>query len=229
MRPSPVTRDQLVEAVWAEPPATVANAVHHYMAALRQVREPTRGGRAPGDLIVPRGSGYLLRPEARQVDTELADEHRAGSRRCRAAGDLTAAVGSLEAALSLYRATPLAGIPGPWAGLERVRLGEQRLTMFEERVEILLELGRARDATDELSTLVREHPLRERLRGQLMLALCRRGRQADALAVFADTRRLLIEELGIEPGLDLRRLHQRILAGDPAVLRPAAVATGAAT
>ena len=128
-------------------------------------------------------------------------------------------------ALRLWQAAPLSGVPGPWAEIERVRLSEVRLTAIEERAEIMLMLGRAAAAATELTGLVREHPLREALRGQLMLALYRCGRQADALATFADGRRVLVEELGLEPGPGLQRLHQQILAADPALGPPAATVT----
>jgi DNA-binding SARP family transcriptional activator len=108
-------------------------------------------------------------------------------------------------------------IDGIW-----VRPSEVRLTAIEERAEIMLMLGRAAATATELTGLVREHPLREALRGQLMLALYRCGRQADALATFADGRLVLVEELGLEPGPGLQRLHEQILAADPA-LGPLAV------
>ena len=133
--------------------------------------------------------------------------------------------GRLTSALRLWRAAPLSGVPGPWAEIERVRLSEVRLTAIEERAEIMLMLGRAAAMAAELTGLVREHPLREALRGQLMLALYRCGRQADALAAFADGRRVLVEELGLEPGPGLQRLHEQILAADPALGPPAATVT----
>ena len=139
--------------------------------------------------------------------------------------DLSAAARSFDAALRLWQAAPLSGVPGPWAEIERVRLSEMRLTAIEDRAEIMLMLGCPAATATELTGLVREHPLREALRGQLMLALYRCGRQADALAIFAAGRRVLAEELGLEPGPGLRRLHGQILAADPALGPPAAAAT----
>ena len=131
-----------------------------------------------------------------------------------------AAAASLESALGLWQGDALDGIPGPWAEIVRARLGEQRLTATEEHIELLLELGRAAEAAGQLTELVRAHPLRERFSGQLMLALYRCGRQAEALTVFADARRVLVQELGIEPGQELRGLHARILAADPGLDAP---------
>ncbi len=144
----------------------------------------------------------------------------AAARESRRAGDLAAAAASLESALGLWQGVALDGIPGPWAEIVRTGLGEQRLTATEEHIEILLELGRAAEAVGQLTELVRAHPLRERFSGQLMLALYRCGRQAEALAAFADARRVLVQELGIEPGQELRGLHARILAADPGLDAP---------
>ena len=138
-----------------------------------------------------------------------------------AEGDLETAARSLDAALRLWQGIPLAGIPGPWADTERVRLGELQLGTIEQRIELLLALGRHRHVVAQLTGLIREHPLRERFREQLMLALYRCGRQADALAEFAAARRILGTELGIEPGPGLRHLQQRILAADTTLDRSA--------
>ena len=161
------------------------------------------------------GRGYLLRLAPGQLDAELFAGRLAAARESRRAGDLSAAAASLESALGLWQGVALDGIPGPWAEIVRARLGEQRLTATEEHLEVLLELGRAAEAAGQLTELVRAHPLRERFSGQLMLALYRCGRQAEALAAFADARRVLVQELGIEPGQELRALHARILAADP--------------
>lgn len=211
-----VSRDELIDALWGDhPPASVENAVHVYVARLRRVLEPGRVHRAPAQLLVSTESGYLLRLAPDQLDVEVFDTHRAQGDRLWSAGDLAGAVRSLDAALALWRGQPWAGVPGPFAQMERVRLSELRLSVLEKRAEILLALGRHVELVVELSSLVYEHPLRESLRVFHMQALYRSGRQADALAVFHDARRLLITELGIEPGSDLRYLHQRILVNDP--------------
>src|SRR5258708_16374258 len=117
----------------------------------------------------------------------------------------------MDAALGLWRGIPLAGVPGPLAKIERDRLAELRLTVLEDRAGTLLSRGKAAGLAGELSALVTEHPFRERLAGLLMGALCQAGRQAEALAAYQATRRVLVAELGIEPGPDLRRLHDDIL------------------
>jgi DNA-binding SARP family transcriptional activator/tetratricopeptide (TPR) repeat protein len=220
-----VSRDELVDGIWGEdPPASSVNALHGYVAGLRMALEPRRARRAPGRVLLASGPGYVLRLEAGQLDTEVFGQHLAAAHGLRAGGDLAGAARSLDAGLRLWQSTPLSGIAGRWAEIERVRLGEQRLTAIEERADVMLALGCHAEAAAQLAGLVCEHPLRERFRGQLMLALYRCGRQAEALAVFADSRRVLIEELGIEPGAELRRLHERILAADATLDPPVAPA-----
>jgi len=216
-----LSRDELVDAVWDDPPRNAVNSVHIYVAGLRDVMEPGRARRAPGCVLVTTGPGYVLGLEPGQVDATVFSDHLAAARRSRADGDLAAATGSLDAALGLWQGNPLAGIGGPWAQIERVRLNETRLAAVEDRAEVMLELGCHDKLVSELSGLAGEYPLRERLRCLLMLALYRCGRQADALAVFRDTRQLLDAELGIEPGTALRDLHQQILAGGAALGLPA--------
>jgi DNA-binding SARP family transcriptional activator len=184
------------------------------VAGLRVALEPDRAHRAPGRILLASGPGYLLRLEPGQLDTEIFGRHLNAASALRAAGDLAGAAASLDAALLLWKAAPLAGIPGPGVEIGRVRLVEQRLTAIEERIEVMLALGQHAAAAAQLAGLVREHPLRERFRSQLMLALYRCGRQGDALAAFAEARCVLVEEPGIEPGTELRHLHQRILAAD---------------
>src|SRR5580693_4218657 len=221
-----VSRSELIDGIWGEdPPPSAVNALHVHVARLRRALEPNRAHRAPGKFLLASGPGYSLRLEPGQLDAQVFGRHLDAARASRAAGDLSAAARSLEAALRIWQAAPLSGAPGPWAEIERVRLGEMRLTAIEERTEIMLMLGRASAAAAELAGLVREHPLREGLRGQLMLALYRCGRQADALAAYADGRRVLLEELGVEPGPGLRRLHGQILAAEAPLGPPAAAVT----
>jgi DNA-binding SARP family transcriptional activator len=210
-----VSRDELIDGMWGDdPPLSSVNALHVYVAGLRVALEPDRAHRAPGRILLASGPGYLLRLEPGQLDTEIFGRHLHAASALRAAGDLAGAAASLDAALLLWKAAPLAGIPGPGVEIGRVRLVEQRLTAIEERIEVMLALGQHAEAAAQLAGLVREHPLRERFRSQLMLALYRCGRQGDALAAFAEARCVLVEELGIEPGTELRHLHQRILAAD---------------
>jgi DNA-binding SARP family transcriptional activator/tetratricopeptide (TPR) repeat protein len=222
-----VSRSELIDGIWGEdPPPSAVNALHVHVAGLRRVLEPNRASRAPGKFLVASGPGYSLRLQGGQLDAQVFGQHLDAARASRAAGDLSAAARSLDAALRTWQAAPLSGAPGPWAEIERVRLSEMRLTAIEERTEIMLMLGRAAAAAAaELAGLVREYPLREGLRGQLMLALYRCGRQADALAAFADGRRVLLEELGVEPGPGLRQLHGQILAAEAPPGPPAAAVT----
>jgi DNA-binding SARP family transcriptional activator/tetratricopeptide (TPR) repeat protein len=212
----PVMRAELIDGLWGEdPPASAVNGVHVHVAGLRRALEPGRTRRAPGQVLPAVGPGYLLRLDPGQVDVAKLGRHLALARRCGADGDLAGAAGSLDEALALWHGSALAGIPGPWADIERVRLAELRLGGIEERVGLMLAVGAHQEAVAWLAGLIHEHPLAEQLRGQLMVALYRCGRQADALAEFTAARQVLASELGIEPGPGLRRLHQQILSADP--------------
>jgi DNA-binding SARP family transcriptional activator/Flp pilus assembly protein TadD len=220
-----VSRSELVDGIWGEdPPSSVVNALHVHVTRLRQTLEPRRASRAPGQVLLATGPGYSLRLRPGQLDAEVFERHLDAARVSRAGGDLGTSERRLNEALRLCQAAPLLGLPGPWAEMERVRLNELRLAAIEERAEIMLTLGHATEVAAELAALVREYPLREGLRSLLMLALYRCGRQADALAEFADGRSVLVEELGIEPGPGLRRLQEQILAADAALDLPAGAA-----
>jgi DNA-binding SARP family transcriptional activator/Tfp pilus assembly protein PilF len=211
-----VSRDELIDRIWGdEPPASPVNALHVHVARLRAVLEPHRGYRAPGQILLASKLGYMLRLAPGQLDAAMFAERLAAARELRRQGDPEGTIRTLGAALELWQGEALAGIPGPWAEIVRTGLGEQRLTAIEEHTEAILALGRHADAAQRLVELVREHPLRERFSSQLMLALYRCGRQAEALMAFDDTRTVLAGELGIEPGPELRQMHARILARDP--------------
>jgi DNA-binding SARP family transcriptional activator/tetratricopeptide (TPR) repeat protein len=222
-----VSRDEIIDAVWGgAAPASAANNLHIYVAAIRRLLS--------GSVDIPRtasvGSGrwgYLLRLEPGQLDVAEFDRHLGSARSHLAGGQPAGVVDALDAALGLWRGTPLSGLTGPFAEAQRVRLTERRLTAVEDRAEALLALAwpGQRDLVAELAELAEEYPLRERLRGLLMRALQRDGRRAEALAVYADTRRLLVDQLGIEPGPQLQQVQQAILAddGSPA---PAALQSG---
>jgi DNA-binding SARP family transcriptional activator/Tfp pilus assembly protein PilF len=213
-----VSRDELVDALWGDdPPGSAANIVHTYVARLRRVLEPGRGPRAPGRVLIASPPGYLLCLDPGQVDAALFGRYLSQARESRLADRPDAAVESYDHALTLWSGPPLTGVPGPFAEMERVRLNEEYWTAVEDRAEAMLMTGRAADAAADLAGRVRDQPLRERLHGLLMLALYRAGRQAEALAVYRDARHLLAEELGLEPGPELQRLHQQILAGDDAL------------
>lgn len=222
-----VSRGELIDAVWGDaPPASAESGVHSYVSGLRRALEPSRAPRAAGSVLTKVGPGYLLRLEPAGLDADVFGQRLAEARRLRAAGESAGSAGTYAGALGLWRGTALSGIPGPFAETQRVRLEEARLAAAEEHADVRLELGQDGQLAGELAALVRAHPLRERLRGLLMLALYRCGRQADALTCFREARRVLAGELGVEPGPELQRLHQQILAADPALTRPA-VAAGA--
>lgn len=207
-----VSRDELVDAVWGmDPPATAANVVHAYVAKLRKILEPDRVHRAPAQVLTSSGRGYVLHVAPGQLDLKIAEQHLLAARRARESNEPSECVTALDAALALWHGLPLTGVPGPFAEIQRARLTEMRMAALEDRAEVLLDSGSRAGLIGELATLAAEHPLRERLAGLLMLALYRDGRPAEALACYQRTRRLLVDELGVEPGPYLRRLHQDIL------------------
>ncbi|MCW5254518.1 AfsR/SARP family transcriptional regulator [Streptomyces sp. SHP 1-2] len=209
------TAPELIDALWGgEPPSQALAAVRTYASRLRKVLTP--------GVLVSESGGYAVRGLADgALDLAVAQGRAAEAEKARAAGDLAGAREELCRALALWDGEVLAGVPGPYARAQRVRLEEWRLQLLELRLELDLEQGRHSPAVSELTALTAEHPLRERLRELLMLALYRAGRQAEALAVYADTRRLLAEELGVDPRPELRELQNRVLRADPALAEPA--------
>lgn len=221
-----VSRDELVDAVWGpEPPPTAANVVHSYVARLRKVLEPERARRAPGRLLISSRPGYLLNLETDQLDLRVAEQKLGWARRARAEGDLRASVAAFDDALGMWRGTPLTGVAGPLAEIERTRLVELRLGAMEDRAEALLGLGEGEGLASQLLALAAEHPFRERLAGLVLRALDQSRRRADALAFYRRTRRQLVDELGVEPGPDLQRLHEDIL-GNRGQVKGSASASG---
>ena len=204
----PVATDWLIEQLWKDGPDDRGAALQVAVSRLRK---------ALGDpaLIRTQAPGYLLEIEPEQLDAaRFALAHAEGSRLL-AAGEAAAAASRLREALAMWRGPPLADFRyEPFAQAEIARLEEARLDCLAERIEADLALGQHAKLIGELEALTAEHPLQERLRGQLMLALYRSGRQADALDVYQATRRQLVEELGIEPSGELRELHQAILRQD---------------
>jgi DNA-binding SARP family transcriptional activator len=207
-----VSRDRLMEALWGDdPPERATNALQVYVSQLRKALGP--------DVIVTQPRGYLVHVAAGELDLERFESLVAESRHSEPA----AAARLLCEALSLWRGEPLADLADvPYVEGERRRLEELRLGALEARVEGDLALGRHAELVPELESLVREHRLRESLRGQLMLALYRCGRQADALEVYRSGRRLLDEELGLQPDDELQRLERAILNHDPSLESPVA-------
>ena len=211
----PVSADRLIDELWGEtPPPTARTVVHGLVSRLRSVLEPGRGKARPGALLQTLGSGYRLGIDPDAVDAHrfkrLIDEARGAPTEVRAA--------NLLAALALWRGAALADfVYEPFAQRAITALEELRTQAIEDRIEADLASGRAADLVPELGLLVRAHPFREGLRGLLMLALYRSGRQADALQAYRDARLLLVEELGLEPGPALRDLETAILRQDPAL------------
>lgn len=216
-----VSIEDLVDALWeVEPPARAVGMLRTYASRLRQRLEIDR---SRPEILVSAGTGYVLRVPAESVDAFVFEERVASAANARSQGDPARARTLLLEATELWGGSPLAGLPGPYAAAQRDRLAERRLSALQSRLELDLELGRHADAVAELAALADDHPLREPLRALLMLALHRCGRQAEALEVFARTRRLLAAELGADPSAELRDLHQRILRSDPGLhLAPAA-------
>ncbi|MFF3876395.1 BTAD domain-containing putative transcriptional regulator [Streptomyces sp. NPDC001978] len=210
------TAAELIDALWgSEPPSQALAALRTYASRLRKVLDP--------GVLVSESGGYAVRGlRDGALDLAVAQEFAAEAEKARNAGDLCHARDVLNRALGLWDGEPLAGVPGPYADAQRVRLEEWRLQLVESRLDMDLEQGCHAEAVSELTALTAAHPLRERLRELLMLALYRSGRQAEALAVYADTRRLLAEELGVDPRQGLRELQQRILQADPALAEPSA-------
>ncbi len=204
-----VATDTLVEALWgSDLPAAPRNAVQHHVTRLR---------RALGaDAIRLAADGYAL--EGAVVDASEFEELLAAARAALRAGDARGAADSIAEALSLWRGPALLGLPqSTWATAEAGRLDALRLDALEERFEAELALGEHADLVPAIRASLEESPFRERLWGQLMLALYRSGRQADALEVYQEARRVLSEQLALEPGPELRRLQEAILAHDPAI------------
>ncbi|MEH0545013.1 BTAD domain-containing putative transcriptional regulator [Streptomyces sp. B21-105] len=212
------TAGELIDALWGEdPPSQALAAVRTYASRLRKALDP--------GVLVSESGGYAVRGLGEgALDLAEAQEFAAEADKARAAGDLGRARQTLNRALGLWDGEALAGVPGPYAEAQRVRLEEWRLGLLESRLDMDLEQGCHAEAVSELTALTAAYPLRERLRELLMLALYRSGRQAEALAVYADTRRLLAEELGVDPRAGLRDLQRRILQADPELAEPSAPA-----
>jgi DNA-binding SARP family transcriptional activator len=223
-----VSRGELVDAVWGDqPPTSAEGGIYTYIAGLRRVLEPERPRRdpssprlAPARVLVSAGGGYMLRLDPGALDADCFEQSLGRVRGLRASGDLAGAAREVDDALALWRGLAFAGVPGPFAEAERQRLGELRTGAAEERADLLLAQGRAAEAVPELTALAAEHPLRERARGLLMVALYRCGRQAEALQVFHDVRDRLAEDLGIDPSSELAHIHQQVLSMDPALDGP---------
>ena len=202
-----VSSERLIDELWDErPPPTAAKILQNYVSQLRKTLGEGR--------LETRGRGYALRVAPGELDADAFEAFLAEARNASSAEHAARKLGD---ALDLWRGPPLAGVELDAAQTEIARLEERRLVALEERIEADLELGRHGDLVGELEALAARHPLRERLRGQLILAFYRSGRQAEALAAYQDARRMLSEELGIDPSPALRELEKAILVQDPSL------------
>ena len=214
-----VSMDRLAEEVWGgHPPEGWATTLQTYVFHLRRALEPDRARGVAGEVLVTRGPGYLLRVTREHLDAARFQDGFTAGRAALDAGRYAEAAGTLRQALDLWRSGVLADLADyAFTRPEAARLDELRLAALEARIDADLALGRHDALTAELEQLAAGHPLRERLLCQLMLALYRCGRQAEALAAYRRARDLLAGELGIDPGEPLRRLHASVLAQDPAL------------
>lgn len=216
-----VSIDSLIDELWGEePPATARKSVQMHISRLRREIERA-GGNGSSAAIVTRPPGYVLRLEGDELDLHRFERLVEQARGAREAEDAEASAALLREALGLWRGIPLADVAyEPFAQREIARLEEARLAALEDHIDACLTLGRHAALVPELETLVTENPLRERLRAQLMLALYRSGRQAEALASYREARRALVGGLGIEPSQELQRLERAMLRQDASLDLP---------
>jgi DNA-binding SARP family transcriptional activator/ABC-type branched-subunit amino acid transport system substrate-binding protein len=219
-----VSQDRLIDELWGDkPPTTAAKTLHAHVSRLRKTlngdEDSTAHLRGP---LETRGPGYVLTIEPGQLDADRFQSLLEDARRALARGEPSAATKNAEEALALWRGPALSDFAyESFAQAEIARLDELHLSAREEWIEAELALGRHRELVGELESLVSDHPLRERLRGQLMLALYRSDRQAEALQAYQQGRLALAEELGLEPSRSLQQLERQILEQDPALVAPA--------
>lgn len=222
-----VSKDRLVLGIWGDcVPPTAANSLQAAVSRLRKV--------LPSGHLLTTGPGYMLRVSASELDVLTFERLASEGREALADGSLADAARLLGQALALWRGPPLADFTyEPFAQADISRLEDQRISCLENRIEADLGLGSHAEAIGELTALVLHHPLRERLRGLLMLALYRTGREPEALAIFTAYRALLRDELGQEPTAHLRDLHTAILRHEPGLdvdsLRPPLVTAESAS
>ena len=217
-----VSVDQLIDDLWPEqPPARAAATVQVFVSQLRRALEPERSRGAAATILVTASPGYLLDIEPDAVDAHAFAGLVVRGREALHAGDPERAAQVLLRAEEMLRGPALADVPvTPFVRAAAARLAELHLGAVEDRIDAELSLGRHAALVAELEQWVSRHPLRERLRAQLMLGLYRCGRQVEALATYRETRRVLHDELGLEPGVRLRELEQAVLRQDPALAWP---------
>ncbi|WP_460399908.1 BTAD domain-containing putative transcriptional regulator [Actinophytocola sediminis] len=216
-----VARTELIRAVWGDQaPHTAEGSVYTYLSGLRRVLEPGRSSRAASALLPSESAGYRLRLAPESLDAVVFERLSGQARAALAGGDPLAAAELADQGLARWHGEPLTGLPGPFAATHRQRLTDLRLAMLATRAEAGLATGRHAELVAELTTLVARNPLHEGLRGLLMIALYRCGRQADALDQFREARLALDQEVGGRPDARLAEIHQQILANDPALAQP---------
>ncbi|MGW4957935.1 BTAD domain-containing putative transcriptional regulator [Nonomuraea sp. NPDC004186] len=208
-----VPHDELLHALWGDDqPAAGRRALHNYLWSVRRLL-------ADDDDLSTSSGGYSLKVSARGSDLAVFRAEVAAAGEARAADDLSQAAGRLRAALDLWRGPALTGTRLEFQTAQGYALEEARLAALTDRIEVDLALGRHAELIGELRQLVAAAPLHERFRGQLMLALYRDGRRADALEQYRLARQCVRDELGLEPSDELTGLHQGILAGEPELLK----------
>ena len=214
-----ISLDELAETMWGPaPPRSARVTVQNYVKRLRSAL-----GDAGHARIATQPGGYVISVAPGELDVSRFGALLASARVAAGAGRWDLAAREARAALSLWRGEPLADVDSDaLARCETPRLAEMRLQALELRIDADLHLGRHAEVIAELRWLTGAHPLCEHLHAQLMLALYRDDRQGEALAAYRQARRLLVDELGVEPGARLRELHQRMLAADPALAAPRA-------
>ena len=212
-----VSAADLVDSVWGEsPPRTAAKSLQTYVLRLRNSLEPGRNGYS--GVLTTEGTGYRLVTSADSVDAEVF-ARLAGSGRSALADDRPEeAAATLREALALWRGPAYVGVDAPVVRAAARRLEELRVAALEDRLAADLELGHCAVVAAELEQVVGEHPYRERSWALLVTALYRSGRQGDALAAYARCRQVLTDEVGVEPGMELRALHAQVLSQDPTLL-----------
>ncbi|GAB3136386.1 BTAD domain-containing putative transcriptional regulator [Micromonospora sonneratiae] len=232
-----LSAERLVESVWWQPPSAAGSNLRGYLAGLRRVLHPP--GERDSRLRTERAGGYRIVVRPGELDLDRFDDLAAQGERALRTGLLSTAADHLEQALRLWRGRTLDGVTyGPALQAMVTRVEERRLVVAEQWAQARLDLGQPEVVAVDLRSLVREHPLRERLWAHLILALYRSGRPGEALAAYAELRTVLAGELGVDPAPDLRRLHRQILRGEadvggptvesaPAVARPRQLPAGA--
>lgn len=217
-----VSIDRLVDQLWGDdPPRSAVGSLHAYVSNLRRALEPGRPPRSPSHTLASRDPGYVLLAGVDEVDAMRFERLAAEGSECLRGGQPERAVALLDEALALWRGPILADFAyEPFAGVAARRFEQLRWSAAEDRIDAMLTLGRHSAVVTDLEEMVEADPLRERRWAQLMVALYRGGRQADALRAYQRARTALVDELGIEPGPGLQAIEQAVLAQDPDLKAP---------